>query len=52
MNSEQQTTPIKNKGGRPRKDKKGVNLWIPAEYVPAMKAFFEMLKQQDKQAKP
>ncbi|MGB4497086.1 MAG: hypothetical protein WBI40_00165 [Methylococcaceae bacterium] len=43
----------KNKGGRPKgavKDKKGEYLWIPANYVDQMKAFFEALKiQQQKQ---
>lgn len=39
----------KNKGGRPRKEKKGEYLWIPSEYVDVMKAFFETMKQQKQQ---
>lgn len=41
----------KNKGGRPRKDKKGEYLWIPADYVTSVKAFFETMKSQNQQAK-
>ncbi|MDD5229152.1 MAG: hypothetical protein PHN45_04365 [Methylococcales bacterium] len=40
----------KNKGGRPKKDKKGEYLWIPAEYVTGVKAFFETMKVQAQQA--
>lgn len=43
--------PVKNKGGRPKKDKKGEYLWIPAEYVTGVKAFFETMKAQNQQAK-
>jgi|GEM_PF-1532777 hypothetical protein len=42
----------KNKGGRPKKDKKGILLWVAADYADAMQAFLETLKQQSqKQAK-
>jgi hypothetical protein len=51
MNTEQQTTPIKNKGGRPRKDKKGAMVWISAEFMDSVNAYLELLKQQ-RQAKP
>ena len=36
----------KNKGGRPKAAKKGKILWVAAEYVDAMNAFLETLKQQ------
>lgn len=39
----------KNKGGRPRKEKKGEYLWIPADYVTSVKAFFETMKAQNQQ---
>ena len=41
----------KNKGGRPRKETKGVALWIPDIYVKTVKEFLEMLKQSSQQAK-
>jgi hypothetical protein len=41
----------KNKGGRPRKEQKGDYLWVPADYVQAMRAFLETLKQQNQKAK-
>ena len=43
------TTTPKNKGGRPRKDKKGALLWVSAEFVDAMNAYLELLKQQQTQ---
>jgi len=55
MTTEQQATPTpaKNKGGRPRKEKKGVYLWLPAEFSDSVIAYLELLKQQqNRQAKP
>jgi hypothetical protein len=50
MNTQQQTTPTKNKGGRPRKDKQGKHLWIPAECLDVVIAILETTrKQQAKQ---
>jgi hypothetical protein len=61
MNTETQQTeqPIKrgrgrpkdaiNKGGRPKADKKGALLWVSAEFVDAMNAYLELLKQQHNQ---
>lgn len=37
--------------GRPRKENKGVALWIPDIYVKTVKEFLEMLKQSSQQAK-
>lgn len=54
MNTESQQTeqPIKPKMGRPRKEKKGVYLWLPAEFSDSVIAYLELLKQQqNKQAK-
>ena len=41
----------KKKMGRPRKEKKGVAIWIPDIYVDSVRAFLETLKQQNQQAK-
>lgn len=50
MNTEQQATPTPaKKMGRPRKDKKGALLWVQAEFVDAMNAYLELLKQQHNQ---
>lgn len=47
------TEPVKKKMGRPPKDKKGELLWVQAEFVDAMKAMLELLKQQQaKQVQP
>lgn len=55
MTTEQQATPTPTpakKMGRPRKEKKGVYLWLPAEFSDAVQAYFELLKQQqNRQAK-
>jgi hypothetical protein len=47
MSAQQQTT---KKMGRPRKDKKGAMVWIPAEFIDSVNAYLELLKQQ-RQAK-
>jgi hypothetical protein len=39
----------KNKGGRPRKEKKGALIWVQSEYVDTIKAVLETLKQQKPQ---
>lgn len=46
MGTETESKP-KNKGGRPRKDKKGALLWVPDIYVDAVRGFLEGLKQQN-----
>ncbi|MDP3331274.1 MAG: hypothetical protein Q8S55_04660 [Methylococcaceae bacterium] len=46
MVEKQTTATPKNKGGRPRKDKKGALLWVSAEFVDSMTAYLELLKQQ------
>ena len=37
----------KNKGGRPRKEKTGKHIWIPAEYVAMVQAILDVGKQQN-----
>jgi hypothetical protein len=39
----------KNKGGRPRKEKTGKHIWIPAEYVAMVQAILDVGKQQNNQ---
>ena len=36
----------KHKGGRPRKDKTGKHMWIPAQYVDVVKAILDAGKKQ------
>ena len=49
MNTEQTTMPSKNKGGRPRKEKTGKHIWIPAESVAMVQAILEVGKQKNKE---
>ena len=41
----------KNKGGRPRKEKTGKHIWIPAEFIDMVNAIVATGKQQRQQAK-
>lgn len=43
------TTTPKNKGGRPKADKKGAMVWVSAELLDAVQAYIELLKQQHNQ---
>lgn len=54
MNTPQQTPPPKKKMGRPRKEKGGKNLWIPAELLDTVLLMIQVSKQQqqNRQAKP
>ena len=36
----------KNKGGRPRKEKKGDNVFVPAEIIDMVKAMVEVFRKQ------
>lgn len=47
MSTETESKP-KNKGGRPRKDKKGAMVWVPAEIMDSVSAYIELLKQQQR----
>ena len=52
MTTEQQAAPTPTpakKMGRPRKEKKGVYLWLPAEFSDSVIAYLELLKQQHNQ---
>lgn len=40
----------KNKGGRPRKEKKGDNVFVPAEILDMVKAMVEVFRKQQQQA--
>ena len=42
----------KNKGGRPRKDKKGGMVWIPAELIDSVNQQIEQFRQQAKPNQP
>jgi len=44
MNTEQQATPTKKKGGRPKAEKHGTNIWVAAEYVTLVNEYLEFLK--------
>ena len=44
-------TESKLKQGRPKKDQLGERIWIPSDYVKAIKAFLNELKQPNQQAK-
>lgn len=39
----------KNKGGRPRKEKTGKHIWIPAEFIEMVQAMVAAGKQQRQQ---
>ncbi len=43
--------PVKNKGGRPRKEKGGKNVWIPANLLDTVLLMIQASKQA-KQAQP
>ncbi len=53
MDTEQQPAP-KKKMGRPPKDKHGVNMWIPAELLDAVKLMIQTNRQakQQKRSQP
>jgi hypothetical protein len=40
---------VKNKVGRPKKEKKGVTMWIPDICVEPVRALIEGMKQQNQQ---
>jgi hypothetical protein len=43
-------TESKIKQGRPKKEQKGQMVWVPSDYVKAIKAFLNELKQPSQQA--
>ena len=42
-------TESKQRQGRPKKEQKGQMVWIPSDYVKAVKAFLSELKQPSQQ---
>ena len=47
MTEEQATYEVKpKKMGRPKKERKGERLWIPAEALDFVKSYLELLKQK------
>ena len=50
MTEQQTTCEVKpKKMGRPKKERKGERLWIPAEAVDFVKSYLELLKQKAKE---
>jgi hypothetical protein len=47
MTTTQQTeSPAKNKGGRPKKEKHGAMMWIPAELKETVQVLIQVQKQK------
>ncbi len=42
---------VKKKMGRPRKEKKGINVYVPEYAVNAVLALIEIMRRQDQQEK-